>query len=412
MKTLSLAFLILFITSANHLISQNKEAVKLFNSGYDAEKSGDPDNAIFFYNMAIDNDSKYADAYHRRGVVYYNMKNTAKANTDFAKALQLNPKHEGALMSIGQMNYDQKDYTSAITNFTSVIEINPGNAGAYMKRGDAYFITSDYNSAAADYMKTVELKPDHSDAKNMIDKLKTEYNVEIKQPEPPVTETLPETKSEEVATKTTYDGIVAEETKTAIETKTGTPISTEKSTETVTSNEVASSEVKTNEITANEVKPEEVKTETVAEVKEVKTETVAEVKEVKTEIPETYSSPEISSIELAEEHYQKGRVYTDAGNNFSAVKEYTEAIKLNPNHEKAYVNRGYVYCEMKNYDKAINDYEMALTINQNSVFAYYSLGAVYVNKGKKDQAAGYFRHAALLGDSDSKEWLKANNYTW
>ena len=47
----------------------------------------------------------------------------------------------------------------------------------------------------------------------------------------------------------------------------------------------------------------------------------------------------------------------------SAVKEYTNAINLNPNFENAYVNRAYSYYYLNQFQNALEDAKKVLSLN-------------------------------------------------
>ncbi|MDR0628540.1 MAG: tetratricopeptide repeat protein [Treponema sp.] len=49
----------------------------------------------------------------------------------------------------------------------------------------------------------------------------------------------------------------------------------------------------------------------------------------------------------------------------SAIADFTEAVRLNPNLAAAYNNRGNAYKDKEDYDRAIADYEAALRIDPN-----------------------------------------------
>ena len=59
---------------------------------------------------------------------------------------------------------DEKDYDGAIAEFTKAIESNPKSEGAYWGRGTAYNIKGDYDRAIEDYNKAIELNPKYATA--------------------------------------------------------------------------------------------------------------------------------------------------------------------------------------------------------------------------------------------------------
>jgi len=75
----------------------------------------------------------------------------------------------------------------------------------------------------------------------------------------------------------------------------------------------------------------------------------------------------------------------------TAIKNYTEAIRLDLDPALAYRLRGSVYYRQEQYDMAIKDYVEAIKLNQVSVCAYIERGDAYEMKGQ---------HALAIKDYD------------
>jgi len=69
-----------------------------------------------------------------------------------------------------------------------------------------------------------------------------------------------------------------------------------------------------------------------------------------------------------------------------AIKEFTEAIRLDPNCVSAYVLRGYTYSIKKQYDQAVNDLNEIIKLDPNNALAYISRGDIYCIKDQFDKA--------------------------
>ena len=80
----------------------------------------------------------------------------------------------------------------------------------------------------------------------------------------------------------------------------------------------------------------------------------------------------------------------------SAVKCYTEALKLNPQMFVAYHNRGIVYSDKGEYDAALQDFSTAIENNPDYTKAYYNRGVAYQRKGEYDAALQDFSRAIKL----------------
>jgi OmpA-OmpF porin, OOP family len=86
-----LAYLILFAATASHaqLSSKSKKAIELYTEADNYRVRGQYQQAIRLLNEAIGKDDGFVEAYHRLGLVYYNMRTYAKAIEQFEKGLSL-----------------------------------------------------------------------------------------------------------------------------------------------------------------------------------------------------------------------------------------------------------------------------------------------------------------------------------
>jgi tetratricopeptide (TPR) repeat protein len=57
-----------------------------------------------------------------------------------------------------------------------------------------------------------------------------------------------------------------------------------------------------------------------------------------------------------------------------AIRCYSKALQLVPNHFKALFNRGFSYDKLERLDDAIQDYTAALAIDASNSYAYYNRG--------------------------------------
>ena len=87
-----------------------------------------------------------------------------------------------------------------------------------------------------------------------------------------------------------------------------------------------------------------------------------------------------SAIAESAEFYNKlGNAKYDAEDYKGAIKEYTKAIKINPQYEDALNNRGNVKLDLNLYKAAIKDYTKAIKINPQYGDAYYNRGLAKEN---------------------------------
>ena len=104
------------------------------------------------------------------------------------------------------------------------------------------------------------------------------------------------------------------------------------------------------------------------------------------------------SIEIQPHPYaynNRGLVYRDKGDNDNALKDYTEAIKLDPKNANAYHTRGLVYGVKGDYDNALKDFNEAIKLDPKYAFAYHTRGLVYAEMGNQEKAIADFQTALL-----------------
>ena len=58
-----------------------------------------------------------------------------------------------------------------------------------------------------------------------------------------------------------------------------------------------------------------------------------------------------------------------------AIKDYDEAIRLDPKDAIAFIDRGYAWSAKEDYDKAIKDYDEAIRLDPKNAPAFDNRGA-------------------------------------
>jgi len=97
-----------------------------------------------------------------------------------------------------------------------------------------------------------------------------------------------------------------------------------------------------------------------------------------------------------EAFYSRGLTYSNKGLWDRAIQDYDEAIKLNPNYVKAISNRGNAYLAKRQYDRAIQDYDQAIKLDPNEAIPVNNRGNAYYQLGQVDRAIQDFDLAIKL----------------
>lgn len=112
---------------------------------------------LLLWNDVILKSPAKARPYNERGFVYLVKGNYKKAISDFAKALQIDPKYASAYNNRGAAFIRTKDYEQAALDFSRAIAIEEKYASAYANRAIANFYRREYDKALQDTKKAKAL---------------------------------------------------------------------------------------------------------------------------------------------------------------------------------------------------------------------------------------------------------------
>lgn len=187
------------IDYVNKALRVNENLAKAYYlKGSIYRESGDTTRAISSLQTAIEQDSKFEDAFYDLGLIYAARKNPL-AFEYYNNAISLNPANENARFARARLlqdlnKYDEaiggyenilsankncdncaynigaiylevkKDNKKALEYFTKAITINPNYTEAYFARGYTYSKLKDNASARADYNMCLKLYPNYEPA--------------------------------------------------------------------------------------------------------------------------------------------------------------------------------------------------------------------------------------------------------
>ncbi len=87
--------------------------------------AGNMNEAETLLTQLINDKPDFAEAWNRRGFLYYTIGDYQKSLTDCNMVIQINPVHFGALHGIGLCEAAQGKYRQAIQAFSRALEIQP-----------------------------------------------------------------------------------------------------------------------------------------------------------------------------------------------------------------------------------------------------------------------------------------------
>lgn len=112
--------------------------------------------------------------------------------------------------------------------------------------------------------------------------------------------------------------------------------------------------------------------------------------------PAQTSAP--STLQKTKEQWKsEGKTYYHAKRYQEALVAYEQAIRLNPNHTRAYHNQGAALYFLKRYQEALAAYEQAIRLNPNNADNYYSKSLTLEKLGEKREAQQAREKAKQLG---------------
>ena len=113
-------------------------------------------------------------------------------------------------------------------------------------------------------------------------------------------------------------------------------------------------------------------------------------------VTKAIDSKEATGRDLADMHYMRAELFSQAGKLDEAIADYTKTIEIMPDHASAYHDRAVIYAMQKKYTEALDDLSRAEFLIPNSPLPYFNRGRVYESMGKKAEAVAEYRKARAL----------------
>ena len=83
---------------------------------------------------------------------------------------------------------------------------------------------------------------------------------------------------------------------------------------------------------------------------------------------------------MSRAYINRGNCYYDTGNIDLAIRDFDQALAIDPNYASAYSNRGTAYKHRGNLDRAIRDYDRSLELDPGDADTYYNRANAYRDK--------------------------------
>jgi tetratricopeptide (TPR) repeat protein len=108
----------------------------------------------------------------------------------------------------------------------------------------------------------------------------------------------------------------------------------------------------------------------------------------------------------ADAYNNRGTSKAHLGSDSEAIKDYNEAIRLNPYYADTYNNRGNSKADLGSYSEAIKDYDEAIRLNPDFAEAYYNRGNSKARLGSYSEAIKDYDESIRL----TPDYAKAFDY--
>ena len=133
------------------------DASAYFNLGL---KSTMTNQKINYFSRALELDPSLAEAYEKRGMLYYFQEKYELMLEDFHRFIELVPfkAHAFRMLGIGYLKTGL--YSEAVSSLTRAIELEPEFAGAYSNRAEAYRYMGNVDQAIRDSSAAIRIGGD------------------------------------------------------------------------------------------------------------------------------------------------------------------------------------------------------------------------------------------------------------
>jgi tetratricopeptide (TPR) repeat protein len=105
---------------------------------------------IKFFSKALELDPYLAEAYEKRGTLYFFQEKFDKVIQDFQDYIRLSPPKAESFRMLGMACLKGGFYERAIDEFTRAVETDPGLFSAYAYRAEAYRLSDRYEESIRD----------------------------------------------------------------------------------------------------------------------------------------------------------------------------------------------------------------------------------------------------------------------
>lgn len=140
-------FLYLASNSGCSLVESQKTAEKLYESGLNALDEKRADDALVYFEKAVEKDPGYAKAHYQMGRLYMKSKHMDRAEREFSLAIKQDPGFTEAKRSLARLFYRRGAYEKAILLYKELIERKGEDPKSHLILSDSFLNMGDVDEA-------------------------------------------------------------------------------------------------------------------------------------------------------------------------------------------------------------------------------------------------------------------------
>ena len=146
------------------LLKSAEKAYDFNMKGLDALELGNYDEALEYFNQAIELLPNYSDAMNNKGVVYFRRGYVGLAKELWQKVVKIDPQYAVAWYNLGLVYYNEKNYEAAKQSFTGAIARNKRFVDALAQLGRTNLMLGEVKEAYSNLKKAYKINPSHQGA--------------------------------------------------------------------------------------------------------------------------------------------------------------------------------------------------------------------------------------------------------
>ena len=143
------------------LVGCDPPGERLNLQGIEYAEYGDYQQALEYFDKAIQLNPNNPNYFNNRGNVYYGLKQYESAKEDYTQAIRLAPDYYLPHMNLGSVYDDLGEPEQAIEKYDQAIELEPEHPGPYRNRGATLIRMREFTQALPDFDRAIELNSNY-----------------------------------------------------------------------------------------------------------------------------------------------------------------------------------------------------------------------------------------------------------